>query len=464
MTTDKPKILFIEDDKPLAEAIGTLLQNEGYEVRSVRTVKAGVAALNRKFFDLIVLDWFTPDLNGDQFMKFVRANFPQTYVLVHSQDPHVNKECTALGADDFVLKEDGENLLLAVVRGLRTKRLKIAHELAERGQKKDDYELIGVSTSIEKIRGLITTAATNDLPVVLQGETGVGKEIVAVNIHRQSARSRHEFFPVNCGAIATELLESELFGHVARAFTGATKARVGYFEYANGGTILLDEISAMPQDLQVKLLRTLQERKIRRVGSNEETAVDVRIIAASNVSFDQLVHSGNLRGDLYFRLNVFTIDIPSLRERREDIPILAHHFIQKHADRHYKSQMSISDGAMSIFNQYDFPGNIRELENAVQRGMIMASQRGDQVICPEDLEIGGSLSTAEATESEHWFNLPLENAVKAFERRYFTRLLKKNGGSITQCAQEAGLNRQYLYQKFDALNIDYQEFRRKKEN
>jgi len=372
------RLLVVDDEKSMGEFLSILLRREGYQVEVVENGAAALAQLDRGGWDLVLSDIRLPDLSGVQLLERVRRDSPDTPVILLTAYASTETAIQALklGAFDYVLKPfDVDDLKLTVRRALRMRRLEGDNQLLRRelGQQGRFEDLIGTSPPMQRIYELIRKVAPTDSTVLIVGESGTGKELVARALHQHSARSDRRFLSLNCGAFPEGLLESELFGHVRGAFTGAVATKKGLFEVADGGTVLLDEIGEMPLSMQVKLLRVLQERRLRRVGGTGEIPMDVRILASTNRDLTALVKEGQFREDLYYRINVIQIALPPLRERREDIPLLVEHCLQRLSRSMHKSVREVAPEVMAELQSYAWPGNVRELENVLERGVALES-------------------------------------------------------------------------------------------
>ena len=373
------QILLIEDEEPIRRVMARILleENPSYEITQAIDGKEGLSFLEKKKFDLVLCDIKMPKMDGIEVLQ--KAKEKGIYVPFIMLTGHGNVETAVdamkLGAYDFIAKPPDLNRLLTAVRHaienktLKKENLKLKKKVAQK------YTIIGESSPVKSMVTMISKVAATDARVLVTGENGTGKELVAHQLHEQSDRSKENFIEVNCAAIPSELIESELFGHVKGAFTSANKDRAGKFEAANAGTIFLDEIGDMSLSAQAKVLRALQENKVQRVGSDRDIKVDVRVIAATNKDLKKEISEGNFREDLYHRLAVILIDVPALNHRREDIPLLVNHFAEKIASEHGTAQKKFSPKAIVLLQEYDWTGNIRELRNVVERLIILGSDQ-----------------------------------------------------------------------------------------
>jgi len=366
------KILIIDDEKSILDLLSVVFEKEGYHVETSPAATRAVDLMGHKDFDLIISDIKMPKMNGMELLKYVRENRPDIPVVMITAYGTIKQAVEALkaGAMDYVVKPfDVEELKIIVAQGLEKKRLKEENIFLKKElKKKYDFEnMVGKSKTMKEIYSLIEKVALTDSTVLISGESGTGKEMAARAVHFLSPRRERAFVSLNCGALPENLLESELFGHVKGSFTGAVATKKGMFEIAEKGTLFLDEVSEMSPWTQVKLLRSLQDKKIRRVGGTEEIPVDVRIIAATNQNLQQRMDDGKFREDLFYRLNVISFEMPPLRKRREDISLLVTHFLEKYCKGMGRPVKRIAPEVFSVFESYPWPGNVRELENTIER-------------------------------------------------------------------------------------------------
>src|SRR5947209_6622797 len=377
-TTHSGSVLIIDDEAAIRESLETLLEFEGYSVQSAATGEQGLARLGERPFDLVLLDFALPDRNGLEILADIRDRDPQLAVIMITAYGTVDNAVRAMqnGANNFIQKPwDNEKLLADVGAAVGRRRAEEENEQLKRAlkQRYNFENIVGKSESMLKIFDLVSQVAPSRSTVLIQGESGTGKELIAKAIHASSPRKNRPFVPVNTGSMPADLLESTLFGHVKGAFTSAVSSKKGLFEIADGGTIFLDEIGSMNLETQAKILRVLQDRKFMHLGGISEIQVDVRIIAATNVDLKQGVKEGRFREDLFYRLNVITVDLPPLRERKEDIPLLVETFIQKFALENGKAVKHIAPEALRPLMDYAWPGNVRELENVIERAVVMTT-------------------------------------------------------------------------------------------
>jgi len=443
---DPAHILVVDDDQSSRDLLARILTSAGHRVTALTDGREAVAALTAGDPpDLVVSDIRMADMDGLQVIDAFRERAPETPVILVTAFGNIDGALEAIrrGAADYLSKPyDVDAIQLVVARALQHRALAMENRALRRGLR-DRYRLenvVGRSEAMLQVYKTAARVASTDATVLIQGESGTGKELVARAIHTASPRASGPFVAVDCGAIAEGVLESELFGHTRGAFTGAQVARRGLFEEAHHGTLFLDEIGDVGPNLQARLLRALQEGTIRRVGANEPIAVDVRIVAATNRDMEAAVKAGTFRADLYYRLHVVSIRIPPLRERREDIPLLAEHFAQKHGRA---EGSAISPAAREILVAYDWPGNVRELENAVARALAL---NPSGVVIPEDLP--DVIRAAHAAPAPVPAPMPPAGdrpTLAELERRYATQVLGETGGNKTRAAEVLGIDRKTLY-------------------
>jgi len=448
-------ILVAEDELLPRKNICRVLEDEGYQVHEAADGNAAIEAVDKNDLDLILLDLKMPGADGMTVLKHVRQASPQTLVLIMTAYASIETsvEALRLGAQDYILKPI---VLDGVVKKVRTlmenKRLAWEIQTLRRQLNRDfeSTELIGKSLATVEILEVIEKVAPTNSTVLISGESGVGKEVVARTIHKQSTRSDKTFLAVNCSAIPETLLESQLFGHVKGAFTGASNYQEGLFQRANGGTIFLDEIGEMPLILQPKILRAIEERAVTPIGAAKPLPVDVRIIAATNRTLKQEVDEGKFRGDLYYRLNVIHLDVAPLRERREDIPLLVEHFIRRQNSELKKNYQGVESSALKVLMSLPWKGNIRDLNNVLERAMILGN--GDWITV-KDLP-RWEVPEADTERNNVGHGHDLRRTVRAFEKSHIENVLKETDGDRTQTAELLGLSRSSLYRKLEALGIE----------
>jgi two-component system nitrogen regulation response regulator NtrX len=449
-------ILVVDDEAGVRASLGGILGDEGYAVDAVGSGEAALAALEARRYDLVLLDVWLPGADGLEVLTRIRAADAELPVVVISGHGTIETAVKAvrLGAQDFVEKPLAlEKTLLAVRNALRRVRLEtevrdLRHKLDER------YAMVGESAAVKRLRAEVAQAAPTNGRALIFGENGTGKELVARAIHAQSLRAAAPFVEVNCAAIPEELIESELFGHTRGAFTGALAPRKGKFELADGGTLFLDEIGDMSLKTQAKVLRALQEQRIEPVGGAGSVEVDVRVIAATNKDLEAEIRSGRFRDDLYFRLNVIPFHVPPLRERREDVPLLARHFMQLLSAEHGRRPREIAPDVLERLAHQEWPGNVRELRNTMERLVIMAP--GERIelrhLPPALLEPGGG-ETEPGAAALAEDSRTLASAREEFEKRYIVRRYRECGGNMSRTAEALGVERSNLYRKMKAYGL-----------
>ena len=447
-TMNLAQILIVDDEKRICTSLTGIFEDEGYKVRAVPDGHTALEAIEAQLPDLILLDLWMPGIDGLQVLEIVQQRYPHLPVIVISGHGNIETAVKAikLGAYDFLEKPLSlEKTLIMVERALDQRRLLQENlDLRERVERK--YEMIGNSKAMQEIQERIAKVAPTNGRVLISGENGTGKELIARAIHKQSLRAQNPFIEVNCAAIPKELIESELFGHEKGAFTGATAKKPGKFELAHEGTLFLDEVGDMSLATQAKVLRVLQEQKFERVGGSEVLEADFRLLAASNKNLEQEIEHGNFREDLYYRLNVVPFYVPPLRERREDIPLLVDHFLQQFSLENGRRIKTITPEAIELLARYEWPGNIRELKNVIERLVIMVSApviRAEHI--PSNILGKRRSNGLSAAPGESW--KPLKEARNAFEKQYILQCLKMQQGNITKTAQILGIERTYLHKK-----------------
>ncbi|MCS6817306.1 MAG: sigma-54 dependent transcriptional regulator [Blastocatellia bacterium] len=444
--------LIIEDDGQLADVLARFLRRQGFDVETAADARTALEKMFARVFDIVLSDIRLPDRSGIEVLQEIKRAFPQTIVLMMTAFSSIDSavEAVRLGADDYLSKPlQLDDVKMRIERALERRRLQarvadLQQQLTERYR---FGNIIGKSKPMQELFRVLERVARSSATVLIVGRTGTGKELVARAIHYNSPRANGPFVDINCGALPAELLESELFGHVRGAFTGATESRPGLFEVAHGGTLFLDEVDALKPDLQVKLLRALQEKVIRRVGGRENIPVDVRIIAATNQDLEEAVRRGEFREDLYYRLNVVTLYLPELRERREDIPLLVEHFLERYARENGQPLRRFSTEAMRLLMSYSWPGNVRELQNAVEYALTMSSE---PILTIRDLppHISGIAPLERSAPPERE-----PRTLAEVEKRHILRILEETGGNHAKAAEILGIDRRTLYRKLQKYQI-----------
>ncbi len=443
----KGKILIADDEPGIRRMISLLLEEEGYQVKAVENGREAVDSLLSFKPDLVLLDQQMPILTGTQALEEITTINPNQTVIFITAFGSISLAVDAVkkGAYDFIEKPfDNDNLVLTVNRAIEHCRLKNEITVLKK-QLSTSHTIVGKSPVLKQLLAQINRVAETDATVLIHGESGTGKELIAKTLHANSLRSEMPFVAVNCGAIPLSLMESELFGHEKGAFTDAKESRAGIFEQANGGTLFLDEIGELPMDAQVKLLRILEDRKVSRIGGKKTIPIDIRIVSATNRNLEEEVSKGNFRLDLLYRLNVFVAYIPPLRERKEDIPLLVDFFINKYNQSLHMKIQAITQEAMEQIQGYNWPGNIRDLENAIQSAMILAP--GD-TIRPEHLPIRvkgyPQISSVTAHEPD---DSGIREMSAQVERELILEALKKYNFNRTLTATALGISRKTLFNK-----------------
>ncbi|MBS1815802.1 MAG: sigma-54-dependent Fis family transcriptional regulator [Acidobacteria bacterium] len=450
-------ILIIDDEAGIRDSLETLLTLEGFTVTMAEEGSAGLDLLTRNEYDLLLLDLSLPGESGIDLLPRIKALRPQMPVIMITAYGTVSNVVDALraGAENFVQKPWDNEKLLADIRtaiARHKSEAEVEHLRRTLKQRYNFENIVGKSDAMHRLLDLIAQVAPSRSTVLVQGESGTGKELIAKAIHMNSPRRDNPFVAVNTGAVPTELLESTLFGHTKGAFTSAIAAKKGLLEVADGGTVFLDEIGTMPMETQAKILRALQERKFMAVGGVQEIAVDVRIVAASNVNLQQAVKDGRFREDLYYRLSVITLELPPLRTRKEDIPLLADHFLKKYADENGLPERTLAPATLRALMDYEWPGNVRELENAMERGVVLSTT---PAVTPDLLpqQVLGNVYAA-ANLMEHKPDASLFEIMEEIERRIITDRLERCAWNQTETAEYFKIPLSTLNQKVKRLNIE----------
>ena len=447
-----PSVLIVDDEPGVRSALAGVLRDEGYQVDAVESGESCLERLSRQPYDVVVLDVWLPGMDGLATLTRMRERQVDSQVVIISGHGSVESAVRAIkmGAFDFVEKPLSLEKTVLVVRNAFRQRHLEAENLALRARVDAQHTMVGESYPMVKLREQVTMAAPTHGRVLIFGENGTGKELVARNIHVLSRRRTGPFVEVNCAAIPEELIESELFGHVRGAFTGAVADRRGKFELAHGGTIFLDEIGDMSLKTQAKVLRVLQEQVMEPVGGSNRIRVDARVLAATNKDLTAEIRAGNFREDLYFRLNVVPIFVPPLRERQDDVPLLADHFMAMLAREYGRRGKTFDAQAVAALRSYSWPGNVRELRNLVERLMIMVP--GD-VITARDLSFLDGHVSAPVPPEKTAPVMSLHEARDQFEREYILRALAANDGNMSRTAEALGVERSNLYKKMRGFGI-----------
>ena len=452
MKNSNVQVIFIDDDKFVRESTSQSMEMEGFKVDKYSEASKALAKIDINCTSVIVTDIKMPGITGLELLQRVKEIDAQIPVILITGQGDIAMAVQAMqdGAYDFLEKPFMPDNLIEIVRRAYDRRMLT---LENRNLRKElelqsapGQRIIGRTPVVQQLRNQIARLADTDADILLWGETGTGKDLVARNLHEISKRHEAPFVAINCGALPVNIIESELFGHITGAFTGATKARIGKFEYANGGTVFLDEIESMPLDLQVKLLRVLQERIVEPLGSNKQIELDIRVIAATKIDLKLASEQGKFREDLYYRLNVITLNLPTLRDRVEDISLLFHHCTLVAAARHESDVPQLSPDQLQQLLMHQWPGNVRELKNIAERFVLLGNASGfdlDQIIhAPETSE-----------------SMDLHNRVEWFEKNLIQQALTQCGGSIGATLESLGTPRKTLYDKMRKYNIDKNKYK-----
>jgi DNA-binding NtrC family response regulator len=450
------RVLIVDDEAAIRESLEALLTMEGFDVTMAADGAAGLAHLAQGEFDLLLLDLALPNESGIELLPRVLETQPGLPVIMITAYGTVANVVEAIraGAENFVQKPWDNEKLLADIRAAigRHRAEEELVQLKRALKQRYNFEnIVGKSEPMLRLFDLVAQVAPSRSTVLVQGESGTGKELIAKALHANSPRRDKPFVPVNTGAVPSDLLESTLFGHVRGAFTSAVTAKKGLFEVANGGTLFLDEIGTMGMDMQAKILRVLQDRRFMHLGGTQEIQVDVRIIAATNVDLQQAVREGRFREDLFYRLNVICLELPPLRARREDIPLLAAHFLKFYADENETPVPALASEAMRILMDYEWPGNVRELENAMERGVVLATTR---TITPDLLPASLTGSTYSASLLDHKPDASLFDLMEEIERRIIADRLERCHWNQTEAAEYFKIPLSTLNQKIKRLSVE----------
>jgi DNA-binding NtrC family response regulator len=448
--TENPSILIIDDDEAIRDSCSQALKKDGYKVKAAKDGMEGLRLFKEESFQVVLLDLRLPGADGMEVLSKIKEENPETPVIIITAYASIESAVEAMkrGAFNYLAKPfSPEELRVITRKALKSREVFLENiYLREELEKKTEFDMVvGKSKPMQKVMDIVRRVAAAESTVLISGESGTGKELLAREIHSHSLRKNAPFVVVDCGALVETLFESELFGHVKGAFTGADANKVGKFELAQHGTLFFDEISNISLEVQAKLLRAVEERKVSKVGSHRVITVDVRLMAATNRDLTQAIKEGSFRGDLFYRLNVVSLHIPPLRERKEDIPLLVKHFLEKYNSRIHKQTNQIkgvSPEAMEVFLHHDWPGNVRELENTVERLVVLST---GSYLEPEDLAYAGLFLAS-----------PAESAaldLKDLEREHIRRTLQKFGGHKSDTARALGIDRKTLREKLKRYNI-----------
>jgi two-component system nitrogen regulation response regulator NtrX len=450
------RILIVDDEENIINSMTPILEDEGHEVFSAKTGGDAISFLKSSEVDLIILDVWLPDADGIELLERIKKLYPESAAIMISGHGSIDiaVKSTRVGAFDFLEKPPSlDRLVTSVSNALEQVRLK-RENIKLRKKSFVDDEMIGNSGLVTEVKDIIRRAAKTNARVLITGESGTGKELVAKAIYQLSNRSDKPFLKMNCAAIPDELIESELFGHEKGSFTGAVGRRLGKFELADGGTLFLDEVCDMSLSAQAKVLRVLQEQQFERVGGSETITVDVRVIAATNVDIPQAIEDGKFREDLYYRLNVIPIHMPKLSERKDDLDVLIHYFVEKFSQEHGTGKKIITDDGMDFLKEYPWPGNVRELKNIIERVVIMVST---EEINAADIKKNLGSGGKDYSKDINITGGSLKDNKEAFEREYIIASLKKNAGNISVTARDLDIERTNLHRKIKQYKIDVEK-------
>ncbi|MCM2281842.1 MAG: sigma-54 dependent transcriptional regulator [Bdellovibrionaceae bacterium] len=456
----KPRILVVDDEESIREFLDIMLRKEGYEVTCVEDGAKAQDMLKKKSVDMIISDLQMPNVTGIELLKHVKENYPEMLFMLITAFGTTESavEAMKMGAYDYITKPFKiDEVRINIANALRSRNLEVENRVLKKELEREFsfQNLVGNSEPMHRIFDLIKRVSETPTNVLVTGESGTGKEMVAKAIHYNGPLKDRPFVTVNCGAIPESLMESEMFGHKKGSFTGAVADKPGLFETADGGSLFLDEVGELPLTIQVKLLRAIQERVIRRVGSTDDTKVEVRIIAATNRNLEEMVGDGTFRQDLFYRLNVINIKTPSLRERRDDIPSLANHFLQKYNQRLGKQIGAISREGMELLKKYDYPGNVRELENIIERTVAL---EGGATILPESLPPFVNTPTGRKMASSHDIEITdegidLEKVVGQIEKELLIKAIHAAGGVKKKAAKLLGITFRSMRYRVEKYNL-----------
>jgi len=444
-------ILVADDEEEIRNSLSIVLREEGFRCMAVADGEEAIKALKEHSFDILVTDLKMPKADGIEVLEQVMQRSAETLTIIITAHATVETAIQALrkGASDYILKPlDFDEVILRIENLLNQKKLVQENKyLREQIDQEFNFNhIIGESPAMKEVYRMVKRVSNANSNVLITGPSGTGKELVARAIHSNSPRSSKPFIAINCGAIPKDLMESELFGHKKGAFTGAISDKDGVFVAANKGTVFLDEVGEIPVDQQVNLLRVIQEREVKPIGSNQMISFDTRIIAATNKNLEEEIEKGNFREDLYYRLNVVEIPLPTLQKRKEDIPLLAHHFIKKYSRELNRPVKGISSEAIGALMSYDWKGQVRELENIIERSVLLGD--GD-FITPDDLP--GSIQ--ESSNDFEYDADSLEDAVQTFEKHHIISVLKRTEGNKAEAARLLGIDPSTLYRKMERMGI-----------
>lgn len=454
-------VLVVDDEELLAKSCKQILSSEGYHVMTEARGRPALEIIRRHQPDIILTDLMLPDMDGMALLKEAKSIVPNALIIMITGFATVDSSVEAIqaGAYDYIPKPFTATQLRILI-GRAAQQVRLARDnaqLRDQLKRQNSFEnIIGTSESMQKVFSVISRVAPTDASVFISGESGTGKELIARAIHVNSRRSERPFVAINCAALPDQLLESELFGHEKGSFTGAEGQHRGLLETASGGTFFLDEICEMSIDLQAKLLRVIQERRIRRVGGEGEIPIDVRLISATNQDPERAVREGTFRQDLYFRLNVVPIRLPPLRQRPEDIGALAAHFLRYYAGQYERSNLRLSPEALRVLRNYSWPGNVRELQNVIERTVSLAMPGAEigAADLPEELSAQHEGWAGYTISADRPYHEAKAEALSVFEREYLRDLLSRNSGNISRAARQAGIDRKTIHRMLTKYEME----------
>jgi DNA-binding NtrC family response regulator len=452
MSQRRQRILVVDDESSVADVLKLILGEQGYDVQTAASVAEADALLNARAFDLVFTDLRLPDATGIDLLTRIKADAPDTEVVLMTAHGSLDVTIEAIKRGAFYYLEKPftpDQVSMLAERALQFQGLGRENRAlrgALSGPGGEDFGILGTHPRVRQIHEVIRTAAPSDASVLIEGESGTGKELIATAFHRRSARAERPFIRINCAAIPSELIESELFGYRRGAFTGADRDRRGLIEAAGGGTLLLDEIAEMPAHLQTKLLRVLQERTVRRLGDEREQEVDFRLVSSTNRDTAQMIREGVLRKDLYFRISTVKVKVPPLRERADDVVLLAERFLLRYTEKYGKRLRGISTAALSLLTRYDWPGNVRELESVIEHAVLFAQE---DRLTPESLP--EQLHAAQA--SHYRCVIPPYLTMEEVEREAIAQTLERTGGNVKRTAEILSYHRPTLYRKMKKFGL-----------
>ncbi|MFB0564368.1 MAG: sigma-54-dependent transcriptional regulator [Candidatus Aminicenantaceae bacterium] len=448
---EKPSILIIDDDEVILDSCTQVLKKEGYTVKTVKDGSEGLRLFKLRFFHIVLLDLKLPGLDGMEILSKMKVESPETPVIIITGYATIDSAVEAMkrGAFDYIAKPfSPAELRVITKKALRGRKVFLENlYLRKELEAKSEFDMVvGKSKLMEKVLDIVRRVSVTESTILITGESGTGKELLAREIHKHSPRKDGPFVVVDCGALVETLFESELFGHIKGSFTGAYVTKHGRFEVANGGDIFLDEVSNISLNVQAKLLRVIQEREVTRIGSSKPIKVHVRIIAATNENLADTVRKGKFREDLFYRLSVVPLHLPPLRERKEDIPLLVEHFLRKYNKRAKRNINTVSPEVIKALMEYDWPGNIRELENTIERAVVLT--KGNDIELDDLMYHGISASSSFLNPSGERFE-----SLEVIEKQYIQNVLQSQGGNKSKTARILGIDRKTLWAKIKKYKI-----------